>query len=350
MSSFIGFDSPKQSADNQKKENRKKPSNFDGLNELFGITESKFEVVELPIVELIPYKNHKFKPSPEAKRELIRESIKEFGVMEPVIVRPASDCAYEITGKYEILAGHQRTALSKETGRDVVPAIIKRGLSEDEAEQIVAETNMQRSFEEMTYSERAAVLASHYNAQKRRNVRKEVLSEINSYLETYSKPVNTRAEEGLSPGETKGVRGLEKEYDLSKATIARYIRIDTLIDEMKLLLDDGVIPFKAAVELSYISADNQELLVELVKINEYKCDMNKARLIREQEEKGNLNVSVMENILAGIKVRKSPGKPKAFSVNGSIMKKYEQYFTPELKKKDIEDIIDKALAMYFGEE
>lgn len=322
MSSFIGFDSPKQSADNQKKESRKKTSNFDGLNELFGITESKFEIVELPIVELAPYKNHKFKPSSEAKRDLIRESIKEFGVMEPVIVRPAEDCAYGIPGKYEILAGHQRTELSKEAGRDVVPAIIKRGLSEDEAEQIVAETNMQRSFEEMTYSERAVVLASHYNAQKRRNVRNEVLSEINSYLETYSKPVNTRAEVGLSPGGTDGIRGMTEEYDLSKNTIARYIRIDTLIDEIKLLLDDGMIPFKAAVELSYISADNQELFVELVKANEYKCDMNKARLIREQEEKGKLSVIVMENILAGIKVRKLPGKPKAFSINGNIMKKW----------------------------
>lgn len=59
------------------------------------------------------------------------------------------------------------------------------------------------------------------------------------------------------------------------------------------------IPFKAAVELSYISAENQELLVELLKVNEYKCDINKARLIREQEEKGKLNASVMENILAG---------------------------------------------------
>lgn len=345
MSSFVGFDSPRQVAD-QKKENRRKSSDFNGLNELFGITDSKFEIVELPIEELVPYKNHKFKPSPEAKRDLIRESIKEFGVMEPVIVRPAKDCAYDIPGEYEILAGHQRTELSREAGKDVVPAIIKKGLSEDEAEQIVAETNMQRSFEEMTYSERAAVLASHYNAQKRRNVRKEVLSEINSYLETYSKPVNTRAEEGLSTGWTEGVRGVAEEYDLSKSTIAMYIRVDTLIDNMKLLLDDKEIGFKVAVELSYISEENQNVFVELMKTDGNKCDIKKAKLIRELEQKGNLTIATMQEVLSGKKAKRSPGKPKPFKVNGGIIKKY---FKPEDKQKDIEEIIDKALEMYFSQ-
>lgn len=347
MSSFIGFDSPKQAADNQKKENRRKASDFNGLNELFGITDSQFEIVELSIEELVPYKNHKFKPSPEVKRDLIRESIKEFGVMEPVIVRPAEDCAYEIPGKYEILAGHQRTELSREAGKDVVPAIIKRGLSEDEAEQIVAETNMQRSFEEMTYSERAAVLASHYNAQKRRNVRKEVLSEINSYLETYSKPVNTRAEEGLSQIGTGGIRDVAEEYDLSKNMIARYIRIDTLIEDIKVMLDDKEIALIAAVELSYISEENQNIFVELMKTDGNKCDIKKAKLIRELQQNGKLTIATMQEVLSGKKAKKSPGKPKPFKVNGGLIKKY---FKPEDKPKDIEDIIDKALELYFSQE
>lgn len=320
-------------------------SNMIGLQNMFGAGNQ--EVTELPIRELSPRKNHKFHESSKAKREAIAESIREFGVIEPVIVRPRKDCAYPIGGDYEILAGHQRTELSMTVGKKTVPCIIKEGLTEDEAEQYVTETNLQRSFEEMTYSERAAVISGHYDAMKKRNVRKEVLDEINSYLQTYANPVNTRADEGLSTGWTEGVRGVAEEYDLSKSTIAMYIRVATLIDDMKLMLDDKEIVFKAAVELSYISTENQNMFVELMRANEYKCDLKKAKLIREYQQKGKLTIATMQEILSGEKAKKSPGKPKPFKVNGGIIKKY---FKPEDKPKDIEEIIDKALEMYFAKE
>jgi ParB family chromosome partitioning protein len=343
MSSFIGLDTPEKE--------KKKSVGFSELNNLFGIPDSPFEVVELQIADLSPRKNHRFHPSPQAKRDWILESIKQFGVEQPIHVRPAEDCAYKIDGKYEILSGHQRTELSRQAGKTTIPAIVKKGLTEEEAEQLVTELNMQRDWSDMTHSERAAVIAAHYNAQKRSNVRPQVLEEINSYLETYANPVNTRADEGLYPGGTNSVREVAEEHDLSPITISRYIRIDTLIDSLKRLLDNGAVPFKAAVQLSYISEDNQELFVSCMKNeNGYKCNEEKAKLIREQEEKGKLTIVTMTDILAGTKVKKSPGKPKSFSVSGKIMKKYEQYFSPEQTKKDIEDVIDKALAMYFGEE
>ncbi|MCI8507255.1 MAG: ParB N-terminal domain-containing protein [Lachnospiraceae bacterium] len=317
-----------------------------GLNEIFGIPDSQFEIVEIPIQDLVPYKNHKFRPSSPAKRDIIAESIKEFGVLSPIIVRPKEDCAYEINGRYEILAGHQRTELSRQVGKTNIPAIIKNGLTEEEAEQIVDETNIQRSLEEMTYSERAAVLSSHYNAMKKRNVRKEVLSEINSYLQTYANPLNIRAEQGLSPGGTAGVREVADDYDLSKNTIARYIRVDTLIDGIKFLLDDGEIPFKASVELSYISTGNQELLAELINSNEYKCDINKAKLIRELQMKNKLTIATMTEVLSGKKVKRKPGAPKGYKVSGKVIQKY---FKPEQDDKEIGEIIEKALELYFEE-
>lgn len=318
-----------------------------GLNEMFGIPDSQFEIVELPIKDLVPRKEHKFRPSSEAKREMIRESIKEFGVLEPVIVRPKEDIAYEISGRYEILAGHQRTVLSKEAGKTMIPAIIKTGLTEDEAEQIVSETNFQRDWSEMTHSERAAVLSSHYNAQKRRQVRTEVLEEINSYLQTYANPVNSMAEGALSLIGTEGVRAVAEEHDLSKNTIARYIRVDTLIDDMKLLLDDGEIGLYAAVELSYISIENQEMFVSLINSNNFKCDISKAKLIREMQVKGKLTIATMTEILSGKLNKKKPGKPKGYKVSGKIIQKY---FKEETDEKKIGEIIEEALRMYFGEE
>ena len=322
-------------------------SNLIGLNEMFGIPETSFEVIDLLIAELVPYKNHKFKPSSEAKRQMIKESINEFGVLEPLIVRAKEDVPYPIDGKYEILAGHQRTQLSKELGLTTIPAIIKTGLSEDEAEQIVAETNMQRSFEEMRHSERAAVLASHYNATKRRNVRKEVLDEINAYLQTFANPVESRAEDGLSPMATNSLREVAKDHDLSKDTIARYIRIDTLLEEIKDLLDDGKIAVRAAVELSYINADNQKLFADLMVAGNYKCDIEKAKLIRDLQVKGKLTIASMTDVLSGKKVKKNPGTRKNFKLSGKVIQKY---FADEQDEKKISSVIEEALKMYFGEE
>ena len=174
------------------------------------------------------------------------------------------------------------------------------------------------------------------------------MSEINSYLQTLSNPVNTRADEGLSQIGTSGIRGVAAECDLSKNMIARYIRINTLIEGIKSMLDDEKLPMMAAVELSYISQENQKLFVDLMQTNEYKCDIKKAKLIRDLQMKAKLTIATMTEVLSGNKAKKNPGKPKAFSISGKIMKKYEHYFSPEQDKKEIENVIDKALELYFG--
>lgn len=317
------------------------------LNDMFGITPSNGEIVDIPVGDLVAYKRHEFKPSPQAKRQATLESIKEFGILEPIIVRPKKDVPYDLAAPYEILAGHQRTELGKLAGLSTIPAFVKEGLSEDEAYQIHSETNWPR-WEEMAHSDRASMLASHYEALQNRNVRKEVLSEINSYLQTLSNPVNTRAEEGLSLLGTSGIRGVASECDLSKNTIARYIRINTLSEDIKSMLDDDKLGIYAAVELSYISQENQKLFVDLMQTNEYRCDIKKAKLIRELQMKAKLTIATMTEVLSGNKAKKNPGKPKSFSISGKVMKKYEQYFSPDQDKKEIENVIDKALELYFS--
>ena len=315
------------------------------LNQLFGVSENEDGMIQLPIADLSPRKNHRFNPSPKAKREMIKESIKVHGVIMPVIVRPAKDCEYEISGKYEILAGHQRTELSKELDKKTVPCVIKEGLTPEEAEQYVTITNIQRSWEELTYSERAAILAEYYGSVEKGGRQKEVLDEINSYLKTYANPVNSMADEGLSPGGTGGVREVAEEYDLSKNTVARYIRINTLVDRVKLLLDDGVIPFKAAVELSYISEENQYMFESLMNKNEYKCDVAKAKQIRYLQMRDKLTLATMTDVLLGKNTKKKPGKPKGYTVKGNVIQKY---FKDETDEKKIGSIIEEALEFYFN--
>ena len=113
-------------------------------------------------------------------------------------------------------------------------------------------------------------------------------------------------------------------------------------------MDEICISMQAAVELSYISNEHQELFVELMESGVYKCDIAKAKMIRELESKDKLTIATMTEILSGIRRKKNPGKPKAFSISGKIMKKYEQYFSPDQDKKEIENVIDKALELYFN--
>lgn len=344
MSSFVGITEAQKS--NQKKENKRKPNNLNALNDFFGIPDSEGDIVYLDPSRIADYKDHKFKPCSDSKMKMLEESVEAYGFITPCIVRPATDAAYPVNEEHEMLAGHTRKAIAIKK-RIKLPCIIKQGLSEEDARAYVTITNCQRSFEEMTYSERAAVLADYYTAVQNGGHQKQVLDEINSYLETYANPYESRAEEGLSPMATAGVRSVAEECDLSKDTIARYIRINTLLDDMKIMLDDGELGIRAAVELSYIGEEQQKLFAELMQSGVYKCDITKAKLIRQLEKDKKLTIATMTEVLSGVKKKKNPGRPKAFSISGKVMKKYEQYFAPEQSKKDIESVIDKALQFYF---
>ena len=315
-----------------------------GLNDMFGIPESSFEVVELGLNELVPRKDHKWKPMSEDKLAWFDESIRDVGVVQPVIVRPAEDIAYPIDAAYEILVGNTRYARSKAIGKKTIPAIIKTGLSEEEAAVYVNYTNIQRDWTDMTYSQRASVIADAYNIQSGRNQKNLIFDEINSYLKTYANPVNSMAEGVLYPGGTEGVRDVAKEHDLSPMSVSRYIRIDVLEEGIKELLDNGKVAFKAAVQLSYISEDNQQLFIDLMTGDQpYKCNEEQAKAIRELQQKNKLTIVTMTEILAGIK-KKKPGKPKGYKVSGNVISKY---FTNNETDKEIGKIIEDALEMYF---
>ena len=317
-----------------------------GLNDMFGIPESSFEIVELGIDELVQRKDHKWKPMSEDKLAWFDESIRDVGVVQPIIVRPAEDIAYPIDAAYEILVGNTRYARSKAIGKKTIPAIVKTGLSEEEAAVYVNYTNIQRDWTDMTYSQRARVIADAYNIQSGRNQKNLIFDEINSYLKTYANPVNSMAEGVDRPGVySNRTDHVAEEHDLSPRSVSRYIRIDVLEDGIKELLDNGKVAFKAAVQLSYISEDNQQLFIDLMTGDQpYKCNEEQAKVIRELQQKNKLTIVTMTEILAGIK-KKKPGKPKGYKVSGNVISKY---FTNNETDKEIGKIIEDALEMYFG--
>lgn len=291
----------------------------------------------LRLNDLIPFRNHPFKLYEGDRFNDMVESIKQYGVIVPIVVRKVDD-------QYEILSGHNRVNAAKEAGLTEVPTVIKEGLTEEEATLIVTETNiMQRSFSELAHSERATVISTRHSAMKNQGVRTDLLNEI----EKLSKAPNLASEETFYPMDKK-LRTHEtigNEYNLSQASVARYLRIDKLSDAIKDLVDEGKIAMRAGVDLSYLSQENQEMVEAIISENTFKVDMKKAALLRKHEKEGNLNWNTAQKIISG-DMLKSTGKVKPFKLQPTIISKY---FNPSEDKKAIEKTIEKALEFYFSQ-
>jgi len=253
------------------------------------------------------------------------ESIRENGVLTPIVVRPAPN------GKYEILSGHNRTNAAKEAGLLTVPAVVREGLSHDEALLIVTETNLiQRSFVDMKHSERAIVIATHYDAMKKKSgYRTDLLEDIE---ELTSSPVAKRS------GYTMNVLG--EQYGLSKDTIARYLRINRLIIPLKKRLDDNVLSVRASVSLSYLK-QREQALVEGILYEGNKISTKQAALLRSESRKGRLTTAFINLIF---QPDFAPKNTKPIQINRGII---DQYFRNKETTTEIERVIDKALRQYF---
>ena len=294
---------------------------------------------EIDISKLVPFANHPFRLYEGERLNDMVTSIKELGVILPVVIRPKEN------GNYEILSGHNRVNAAKIAGLERVPAIIKEGLSDEEANLIVTVTNLlQRSFADLSYSERAVALYTHYNAIKQQGKRNDLISEIEMLL----KPQNYRPEATSSQVGAKS-RSDEKtgeKYNLSKNTVARYLRLNELIPELLKRVDSGHISFIPAVALSFIRKTEQRDIERIVEENNFNVDMAKADILRSSSEAGSLISDRIYAILSGeLEKKKKPNKPAAIKIKPKVI---SRFFTQEQKSSEIEEVIEKALELYFN--
>ena len=300
-------------------------------------TEKVDGTTTLKLADLVPFRNHPFKLYEGERFNDMIESIKNYGVIVPIVVRKVDD-------KYEILSGHNRVNAAREAGLTEVPTVIKEGLTEEEATLIVTETNlMQRSFTDLAHSERATVIATRHNAMKNQGVRNDLLEEI----EKLSQAPDLTMDETCGPMDHK-LKTRDKvgeEYGLSPRSITRYIRLNYLSTELKNLVDEGKIAMRAGVDLSYLSQENQEMVEAIISEDTFKVDMKKAVLLRRYEKEDSLNWNTAKQIISG-DVLKSTGKVKPFKIQPTIISKY---FKPNDDKKAIEETIEKALDYYFSQ-
>ena len=289
-------------------------------------------IQHIPCDQLHPYHNHKFELYSGERLEDMVASIKENGVLSPSIVQP-------IEGGYEILIGHNRWNASKLAGLPTVPAIVKMGLTEEEAFLYTIESNLyQRGFDNLKISEQAAAVAFRHSEMFSKGKRNDIIREL-ALLGNHDADTSTLTPMGSKLDSGKAVGA---EYGLSKGSVIRLMRIDKLIDELKTFVDSGYIAIRAGVKLSFLSEETQAVVAECAE--DSKIDMKKAKMLRASaDDEGNIDRYTVESIISREGGEAKP-KPKSVKISNDT---YTKYFSEGVKAKEITETIEKALAFYF---
>lgn len=303
------------------------------------------QVKKIPLDMLVPYHNHKFKLYEGERLNDMVQSVKSNGVIIPIIVRPVNG-----GDKYEILAGHNRTNAARLAGLKNIPAFVRENLTDEEAEIYVVETNvMQRGFDDLSITERAAVIAARHSAMFDEDKRKAIERElaIMNGDEVEEQEGDTTDEEGESKKSKLAAVG--ENYGLSKDSVARLIRIDKLVDELKPYVDNGTLKIRTAVNLSYL------LTFEQIKVSEYiedfGMDMKKSAVLREASKQKRLNGNDIREIMKYGNLSSSDGevaatrKPMKVKISTDVC---DKYFAPDWDEKKVQEIIEAALERYFN--
>jgi ParB family chromosome partitioning protein len=298
--------------------------------------ESNNGIEKVKIKELVAFENHPFKLYTGERLNEMVESIRQFGVIVPIVVRKKKL-------RYEILSGHNRVEACRILEVKDIPVIIKEGLTEEEALLIVTETNLnQRSFSDLLHSEKATVIAVRHEAMKKQGFRSDLLAEIEKLSKVYNQSSDLTSSPLAKKSETSiGIVG--KEFGLSKDSIARYLRINILSDAFKELIDEGQIAIRAGVDLSYIGNSGLDIIHAIITEEHYKIDMKKATALKFADKKEPLTFKVANEIIKADK-RDRDKKDKVPKYWNGV---YNKYFEKDQKEEEVKTIIDKALTMYF---
>ena len=246
------------------------------VDDLFSSEESRADanrerVVELPLAELHPFRNHPFKVLDDEKMADTAQSIREHGVLVPAIVRPREE------GGYEIVSGHRRHHASQIAGLDKMPAII-RDLDDDAATIIMVDSNLQR--ESILPSERAWAYRMKYEALKRQGVRSDLTSsQVGTKLQ--------RADEIIA-----------EQAGSSRNQIQRFIRLTELIQPLMDMVDERKIAFNPAVELSYLKPEEQLELMDAMDSEQATPSLSQAQRLKKFSQEGRLSIDVMRAIMS----------------------------------------------------
>lgn len=268
-------------------------------------------VQSLPLDKLEPFPNHPFKVIDDDKMLETVESIKERGVLVPILVRPKND------GNFEIVSGHRRHHASQLAGLTEIPAIV-REMDDDTAILLMVDSNLQR--EELLPSEKAFAYKMKLDAMKRQGQRTDLTCARIAHKSDGIKSRDIFAEQ---VGE-------------SKDQIRRYIRLTSLVPDLLNRVDNKTIAFNAAVEVSYLTEPEQLMLCDAIEREECTPNLSQAKRLKQYSQDGKLD----ENVVDAIMTEEKPIEEKLVLKGDVLAKYFPRTYTPSQKQKIIVKLLE----------
>lgn len=275
-------------------------------------TDEKLEKVQnIPLSELHPFKNHPFKVIDDESMLRTVESVAQYGVLAPAIARPREE------GGYELISGHRRHHASELAGRETMPVIV-RNLDDDAATILMVDSNLQR--ETILPSERAFAYRMKKEAVERTLGRpnKNVGQVVPDYF-------GKRTTEIIGEGTGESYKQVQ-----------RYIRLTELIPELLSMVDEKKISFNPAVELSYLTKEEQQDFLEAMDMEQNTPSLSQAQRLKKLSQEGNCTLEAMAEIMAEVK----KDELDKVTIKNDVLKKY---FPKSYTPKQMQDIIIKLL-------
>ncbi len=292
--------------------------NLPSLDNLFSSEQerqdAKLEKIQiLPLTELHPFRNHPFQVRDDDEMDKMVDSIKEYGVMTPAIVRPRKD------GGYEIVAGHRRCHASQRAGVETMPCIV-RDMDDDTAIILMVDSNCQR--EHILPSEKAKAYEMKLAAIKRQGQRRDLTS---------GQVVQKLSVQEVADGSGEGYK-----------TVQRFIRLNKLTPELMKMVDDGKLKTTPAVELSYLTPEEQEDFLSYMESEGCTPSLSQAQKLKEASKESVLTPEKIQHIMAAKPPSVKPRDPQLMIP----VAKVERYFPKGFTSDQMQQVIVKLLENY----
>lgn len=287
------------------------------VDDLFSTEESRTEqqrekVLDIPLTEINDFPNHPFKVKADEAMLEMADSVKQYGVLVPGLVRPKAD------GGYEMVAGHRRKKASELAGKETMPCII-REMDDDAATIIMVDSNLQR--ENILPSEKAFAYKMKLEAMNRQGQRTDLTS----------RPMVRKLESADVLGENTGESGRQ---------IYRYIRLTELNPSILQMVDDNQIAFRPAVELSYLAEKEQQDLLETMQSEDCTPSLSQAQRMKKLSQDGRLSMDVIFSILT----EEKPNQKEKFNIQ---RERIDRFFPKSFSEKQKEDLIVQLLEGWY---
>ncbi len=262
------------------------------------------QIVQLPLSQLHPFKDHPFRVVDDERMQETVESVREYGVLVPAIVRPMED------GGFEIVSGHRRKRACELAGLETMPAIV-RNLDDDEAVIIMVDSNLQR--ENILPSERAKAYQMKMAAVRHQGERRDLTScQIGTKL---------RADEKVAADAGESAR-----------TVQRFVRLNSLVPQLMDMVDEHKVAMSPAYELSFLRPEEQTQLVEAMETCQSTPSLSQAQRMKKQSQQGTLTSEVMTTIMSE---EKKPPLDRGFTNDPNVRALLPGLETPEQRGEEI---------------